>query len=194
MVRTGSRRRRTMISRTVPGEPMEPVDTRVIRRLCFDVLWMPLLPTGERLDALCEELTGHTVRLIPEVMGLAARMLPDTRRLAVHCLVRAHQDLAARQDHDRLDSYAYYLATSVRALLTLVENPGPLGAPAGEAEIEEAVRRKMCAGCCPPAEGSAAPGRAASSIPGYRHADGCRAVAAGPGTSAPDAPAESGAR
>lgn len=176
-----------MLTRTVPGgekpdEQDAPVDLRVIRRLCFDVLWMPMLPTGERLDAMCEQLAGHVERLIPALMDVAARMTPDMRRLAVHCLVRAHQDLASDHTADRRDGYAYYLATSARALLTLIEHPGVLGLPAGEDEIERAVRRRICAGCCEPGEDDDNPpgswpgtrGR----VRGYRHTDSCRVVAA----------------
>ncbi|MEU0058486.1 DUF6415 family natural product biosynthesis protein [Streptomyces sp. NPDC006334] len=161
-----------------------PVDEHSIREACNDVLWAKSLPTGRQLDATCEQLAGHVGLLIPEVMGLAARMRTSMRLMAVHCLVRAHQALAVDPGAGRREAYVYDVATCARALLTLLERPGPLGEPVGEDEIEAAVRRRICGGCCGPIE----PGEgfeevvfaseASGGLHGYRHTDSCTVVAA----------------
>lgn len=167
-----------------------PLDTTMIRKTYTDVLWAPGLPVAEELDWTCEVLAGHVGLLIPEVMGVAARMRTarrfGMREVAIHCLVRAHQTLAADPgagSHVRAH-HIYDIATVSRALLTLLERPGPLAAePTGEAEIETAIRRKICGGCCAPIqdgegfEEAVFVADSSAGIRGFRHTDSCAVLA-----------------
>ncbi|WP_432198887.1 DUF6415 family natural product biosynthesis protein [Streptomyces sp. bgisy027] len=166
-----------------------PIDAKTIRKAYTDVLWEPFLPTAAELDKTCEQLAGHVGLLIPEVMGLAARMRSERsgmRAIAIHCLVRAHQTLATdpAAGSPVRAHHLYDLATTVRALLTLWEHPGPLGEPTGKDEIEAAVRRRICGGCCEPIEDGEGFEEAvflaesSGGIRGYRHTDSCAVLAA----------------
>lgn len=163
--------------------PVAPVDAQTIRAAYIGVLWAPLHPKGRQLDETCERLAGHVGLLIPEVMAVAARMRTGMRHQAVHCLVRAHQALAVDPGAGQREGYVYDVATCARALLTLVEHPGPLGEPVGEDEIEQAVRRKICGDCCEPIEDGEGfeeavfASEASGGIRGYRHTDSCTVLA-----------------
>jgi hypothetical protein len=175
------------VQATETTSEQKPIDSKTIREAYDGVLWVPRLPAGKQLDVTCEALAGHLGVLIPEAMGIAARMRSGMRQMAVHCLVRAHQALALDPGpgpRGVREVWAYDLAIAARALLTLVENPGPLGKPTGEDEIERAVRRKICGGCCQTIEygegfeETAFAAEASGGIRGYRHTDSCTVVAA----------------
>ncbi|MEV0634411.1 DUF6415 family natural product biosynthesis protein [Streptomyces sp. NPDC050619] len=163
--------------------PAVPVDAQTIRATYNGVLLAPSVPKGRQLDVTCERLVGHVGLLIPEVMAVAARMRTSMRHMAVHCLVRAHQTLAVDPGAGQREGYVYDMATCARALLTLVEHPGPLGEPVSEDEIEQAVRRKICGGCCEPIEDDEGfeeavfAAAASGGIRVYRHTDSCAVLA-----------------
>ncbi|MEU6381851.1 DUF6415 family natural product biosynthesis protein [Streptomyces sp. NPDC046909] len=119
-----------------------PVDADTIRKTCESALWIPSLPTGEELETLTTQLRGHVQLLVPDVQDLAARMQGDMRRLAVHVLVRTQQLLGDGADTSPACD-AYDLAVMARALLTLRQEPGPLGEPTGANEIAEEIRRRL---------------------------------------------------
>ncbi|MFH0516311.1 DUF6415 family natural product biosynthesis protein [Streptomyces sp. M41] len=127
----------------MPENMLLPLDADTIRTANESVLWAPRLPTGEGLDTLKEQLQGHVQLLVPDVQGLATRMLGEMRRLAIHVVVRASQLL--EKDADGAPACdAYNLATMTRALLTLHQHPGPLGEPTGADEIDDEIRRRLC--------------------------------------------------
>jgi hypothetical protein len=126
-----------------------PVDADTIRQTYDSVLWAPRLPTGEELDNLTTQLQGHVQLLVAEVQELAARMRGETRRTAVHVLVRTYQYLAEGAGGSPACD-VYELAVMARALLTLHQNPGPLGEPTGADEIAEEIRRRLCGTCGKP--------------------------------------------
>lgn len=164
-----------------------PVDAATIRQAYTDGLdvWGYCPPEPEKLTQLSETLIGHVQLLVPTLTEVAARMRGETRRTAVHVIVRAHH-LTEEGTGDSLTAQACHvqdLAVIARALLVLYENPGPLGEPTRQAEIEEAVQRKVCGACWRPiADGEeykravfasdAGPG-----IRGYLHTDSCAALA-----------------
>lgn len=111
------------------SDPLLPVDADTIRKTYDSVLWAPYLPTGEALDTMIGQLQGHVQLLVPEVQAFAARMEGETRDTAVHVLVRTSQVLAEGAGGSPADD-AYALAVLARALLTLHQQPGPLGEPA----------------------------------------------------------------
>lgn len=136
-----------------------PVDAEVIREsysAAFNA-W-DACPEGER-ELLRDRLVGHVQLLLPEVEELAACMRGFPRSVAVHVLVRGYQALGEGQGPHAsgLLIYAQDLAIAARALLTLWENPGPLGRPKDREAISEALRRRVCGACNGPiAEGEAA--------------------------------------
>ncbi|MBT2418048.1 hypothetical protein J7F01_08680 [Streptomyces sp. ISL-22] len=133
----------------MPENTLLPLDADTIRTAYDAVLWAPCLPTGEELDILKEQLQGHVQLLVPDVQDLAARMRGEMRRLAIHVVVRASQLL--EEDADGAPACdAYDLATMTRALLTLHQQPGPLGEPTGADEIAEEIRRRLCGTCSEP--------------------------------------------
>ncbi len=125
----------------------DPVDAETIRRTYTTGLdgWGTYPPEPEATAGLRDRLSGHVRLLVPEVTDAAARMRGERRHAAVHVLVRAHH-LLEEGTGESPAAQAYYvrgLAAVARALLALYEDPGPLGPPTREGEIEEAVRRRM---------------------------------------------------
>ncbi|WP_409469706.1 DUF6415 family natural product biosynthesis protein [Streptomyces sp. HC307] len=162
-----------------------PIDATTIRQTCEGVLWAPFRPEGAELDAFRGRLTGHVQLLIPEVTDIAARMRGITRSTAVHVIVRTHQLLDEGVDAYPAAQacYVYDLATTARALLTLHENPGPLGPPTRRDEIEDAVRRRLCGACSQPIadgegfERALFASEASGGVRGYLHTDSCADLA-----------------
>ncbi|MEV0639375.1 DUF6415 family natural product biosynthesis protein [Streptomyces sp. NPDC050619] len=138
----------------MPSDMPLPVDADTIRTTYDSVLRGVRLPTGEELDTLIGQLLGHVRLLAPEVQELTARMRGETRRTAVHVLVRTCQLLEETEDTKSLrvtrGCDAYDLAVMARALLTLHQHPGPLGPPVGADEIAEEIRRHRCGACGEP--------------------------------------------
>ncbi len=129
----------------------DPVDAETIRRTYTTGLdgWGTYPPEPEATAGLRDRLTGHVQLLVPEVTDAAARMRGERWRVAVHVLVRAHHLLeeGAGESPAAQACYVRDLAVVARALLALHENPGPLGPPTREGEIEEAVRRRIRGAC-----------------------------------------------
>ncbi|MET9812323.1 DUF6415 family natural product biosynthesis protein [Streptomyces sp. NPDC006355] len=164
-----------------------PVDAQTIRETCTVGLevWVICPPELVKMKTLLGRLRGHVQLLVPEVTAVVARMRGEMRRTAVYVIVRAHHLLeegvgtspAAQACH------AQDLAVISRALLTLFENPGPLGPPTGQDEIGEAVGRRVCGACSQPIVDGESFERAlyasdsSGGLHGYLHTDSCAALA-----------------
>ncbi|MFM9582133.1 DUF6415 family natural product biosynthesis protein [Streptomyces caniscabiei] len=171
---------------TAPNE-RAPVDAHTIREtytVGLDV-WGTCPPELVKLKTLLGRLRGHVQLLVPEVTAIAACMRGEMRHTAVYVIVRAHHLLeeGAGKSQVAKACQAQDLAVISRALLTLFENPGPLGSSTGTSDIEEAVRRRICGACSQLiASGDSYEqvlfaSEASGGIHGYRHTDCCAVVA-----------------
>ncbi|WP_033309248.1 DUF6415 family natural product biosynthesis protein [Streptomyces iakyrus] len=164
-----------------------PIDAATIRQTYTDGLdvWGHCPPELKKPAQLRDRLIGHVQLLVPEVTDVAARMRGETRRVAVHVIVRAHHliEEGAGNSPAAQACSVQDLAVIARALLVLHENPGPLGPPTRRSEIEEAVRRKVCGACWQPIADGEGYERAVfasdsgAGIRGYLHTDSCSALA-----------------
>lgn len=143
---------------------------------------------------LGEELRGYVDMLLPEATTIAPRMRGEARYAAVHFLSRAREILAeldqvepAPKEEAPLESRppmrdrdtVFELALLCRTALSVVTRPGPLGAPAGLRELQEAIDRRVCGACWEPIEDGAPVemktfmSEAGAGIRGYVHAELC---------------------
>ncbi|MEU0073515.1 DUF6415 family natural product biosynthesis protein [Streptomyces sp. NPDC006332] len=172
--------------KTSRAEPA-PVDAQTIRETYTVGLevWGTCPPELVKMKILLGRLRGHVQLLVPEVTAIAARMRGEIRRTAIYVIVRAHHLLeeSAGKSPATQACHAQDLAVISRALLTLFENPGPLGPPTGQDEIEEAVGRRVCGACSQPIVDGESFERAlytsdsSGGIHGYLHTDTCAALA-----------------
>lgn len=170
------------------GNERAPIDTATIRQAYtagLDV-WGYCPPEPEKLARLRDQLIGHVQLLFPEVKGLATRMRGMTRTTAVHVIRHAHYRMKEPVTTNSVLAETWYiqdLAVVARSLLILYENPGPLGAPTDEDEIEEALQLRVCGVCLEPIaagegyERAVFASDAGAGIRGYRHIDSCAALA-----------------
>lgn len=164
-----------------------PVDAQTIRETYTVGLevWGTCPPELVKMKTLLGRLRGHVQLLVPEVTAVAARMRGEMRRTAIYVIVRAHHllDEGAGKSPAPQACHAQDLAVISRALLALFENPGPLGPPTGQDEIEEAVGRRVCGACSQPIVDGESFERAlyasdsSGGIRGYLHTDSCAALA-----------------
>ncbi|MGW3105286.1 DUF6415 family natural product biosynthesis protein [Streptomyces sp. NPDC001100] len=157
-----------------------PVDADTIQHTYEYVLLSIRLPTGDALGTLKETLQGHVQLLAPEVRNLSPRMRGETRRTAVHILVRTSHLLKETTGSPTAQlTETYDLAVTARALLTLYLHPGPLGSPTAEGEIAQQIRQRLCGACWQPIEDDEPYERrpfdsdSAGTIHGYVHAEPC---------------------
>ena len=171
-----------------PGDNTRaPIDTETIRQAYMAGLdvWGYCPPEPEALALLRDQLTGHVQLLLPEITRVTARMRGEARTTAIHVIRRAHHRMEEPVSTVPLAQawHVQDLAVIARALLILHENPGPLGPPIDEGEIEEAVQRKVCGACwqtITDGEGYKRQVFASDSGPGirgYRHTYSCAALA-----------------
>ncbi|WP_262063048.1 DUF6415 family natural product biosynthesis protein [Streptomyces sp. STR69] len=157
-----------------------PVDADTIQHTYESVLLSIRLPTGDALGTLNETLQGHVQLLAPEVRNLSPRMRGETRRTAVHILVRTSHLLKETTGSPTAQlPDTYDLAVTARGLLTLYLHPGPLGSPTAEDEIAEQIGQRLCGACWEPIEDDEPYERrpfdsdSAGAIHGYVHAEPC---------------------
>ncbi|WP_031487617.1 DUF6415 family natural product biosynthesis protein [Streptomyces bicolor] len=168
------------------GGERAPIDAEAIRQAYMAGLdvwgysYNP--PKPEELAQLRDQLTEYAHLLFPEVKGLWPRMRSETRQAAFHALRHAHYRMQEPVTTNSVLAETWNiqdLAVVVRALLILYEKPGPLGAPIGRNEIEEALRQRECGSCLQPIadgegyERAVYASDAGPCIRGYRHTDSC---------------------
>jgi hypothetical protein len=96
-----------------------PVHVTEIQRMYHTALWCP--PAEEPDRALfANQLRGHMRQLLPELAALLPRMQGAERHIAQRLITATTQILQTSDDnlHD--------LGTHCRAMLTLLQKPGPL--------------------------------------------------------------------
>lgn len=140
------------------------------------------------------ELREYVDVLLPEATATAPRMRGEYRACAVHFLTRAREVLeeldkrpAVTEMEAPLDARppvrdrdtVFELASLCRTALSVVTRPGPLGAPMGLEEIQDAVARRVCGACWmpigdeEPVEHKTFTSDAGAAIRGYVHGELC---------------------
>lgn len=95
------------------------IDVTEIQRVCHTALWDPPAQ-GPDQALLADQLRGHMKRLLPELAAIMPRMQGMERRISHRVITTATQilHLSGANLHD--------LGRECRAMLTLLQKPGPL--------------------------------------------------------------------